>query len=95
MYGYIYITTNLINGHKYIGQHKSSKFDSKYIGSGKRLLYAVFKYGRENFITELVEAFNSAQELNNAEIYYINKYNAVEDPNFYNIARGDKVVTLI
>ena len=35
MYGYIYITTNLINGMKYIGKHKASMFDPAYKGSGK------------------------------------------------------------
>ena len=34
MFGYIYETVNLIDGKKYIGKHKSSKFDSKYLGSG-------------------------------------------------------------
>jgi hypothetical protein len=32
MYGYVYITTNLINNKIYIGQHKSETFDSEYIG---------------------------------------------------------------
>ncbi len=34
MKGYIYETINLINGKKYIGKHKSSKFDNTYFGSG-------------------------------------------------------------
>lgn len=38
MYGYIYKTTNLINGKIYIGQKKSEKFlGINYLGSGKRL----------------------------------------------------------
>lgn len=32
MYGYIYITENLVNHKKYIGQHKSNKFDEYYKG---------------------------------------------------------------
>lgn len=35
MYGYIYITRNLINKKIYIGKHKSEKYDSSYYGSGK------------------------------------------------------------
>ena len=35
MHGYIYKTTNLINGKIYIGQHVSQKFEpTRYIGSG-------------------------------------------------------------
>lgn len=30
MFGYIYETTNLINNKKYIGKHKSNKFDKNY-----------------------------------------------------------------
>lgn len=43
MYGYIYKTTNLINGKIYIGQHKSEEYDSSYYGSGKKILRALKK----------------------------------------------------
>ena len=35
IYGYVYKTTNLINGRVYIGQHKYNGWDKSYIGSGK------------------------------------------------------------
>lgn len=47
-YGYIYKTTNLINGKIYIGQYKSNLFDSQYKGSGVILRKAFAKYGKEN-----------------------------------------------
>lgn len=45
MYGYIYETTNLINGKKYIGKRVKPKFDGNYKGSGKVLKHAIEKYG--------------------------------------------------
>lgn len=90
MYGYIYETTNLINGKKYIGQHKAKFFEpNKYIGSGILLVKAIEKYGKENFSCKLLEECNSREELNIAEKKWIEKYSASEDrENFYNVARG-------
>lgn len=96
MYGYIYITTNLINGKKYIGQHKCSKFDfTTYKGSGKILQQAFNKYGKENFECQLLEEKNNVpticetqEELNESEKYYIKYYNAVSSKQFYNILLG-------
>ncbi len=89
MYGYIYLTENLVNHKKYIGQKKSKVFlDSKYLGSGTHLKNAVKKYGAENFKVTMIDTAESKQELNQKEIYYIAKYNAQTDPNFYNISAG-------
>ena len=88
MYGYIYLTTNLVNGKRYIGRHKSNIFDPTYIGSGIRLGLAINKYGRENFKTEILEECTSETDLNLKEEFYIKKFNAVEDTNFYNIQHG-------
>lgn len=89
MYGIIYITTNLINNKKYIGKHKcdSEEFDG-YLGSGKALKNAIKKYGRKNFIREVLDIANSLGELNNKEIYYIDKYDAMKSEEFYNITNG-------
>lgn len=54
MYGYIYLTTNLINERKYIGQHTSSEFDPNYKGSGKILWQAINKYGWDNFSVRML-----------------------------------------
>ena len=57
MYGYIYKTTNLINGKIYVGQHKCSKnsIDESYIGSGIYLKHAIEYYGKNNFKCEILE----------------------------------------
>ena len=87
-YGYIYLTTNLINNKKYIGQHKSQKFNPNYKGSGIEIVKAFEKYGKENFRVELLEWCDTKEKLNDQEIYYISYYNAINDPNYYNIAKG-------
>lgn len=89
MFGYIYETTNLINGKKYIGQKVSNIFlKEKYLGSGKILKQAILKEGKENFKVRLIEECNSKENLDNREIYWINYYNAVKSKNYYNIAHG-------
>ncbi|MBO7694142.1 MAG: GIY-YIG nuclease family protein [Methanobrevibacter sp.] len=88
MYGYIYITTNTINGMIYIGQHKSESFDKNYYGSGIHLLSAIDKYGKENFKCEIIEECCSKEELDLREIFYINKYNSTDINIGYNISLG-------
>jgi group I intron endonuclease len=89
MFGYIYETTNLINGKKYIGKRQSNIFlGNKYLGSGKILKQAIIKEGEENFSVKLLEKCDSKEDLEFKEKYYISKFNAVKDTNYYNIATG-------
>ena len=88
MYGYIYITTNLINNKKYIGQHKSDVFTEDYKGSGTALWNAIDKYGWENFKVELLEGCDSQDELNEREYYWTQYYDAVNSREFYNLREG-------
>lgn len=90
MYGYIYLTTNLINNKKYIGQHKYSKpeIDKNYLGSGKYICRAIHTYGISNFKCEILECCDTKEELALKEKYYISKFNAVNNINFYNIDDG-------
>lgn len=88
MYGYTYITTNLINGKKYIGQHKAERFDENYKGSGYALQAAIKKYGWENFETKVLNTYDTKEELNQAEIEEIQTRNAVDSEEYYNLANG-------
>lgn len=95
MYGYIYETTNLINGKKYIGKKVSNIFVNSYYGSGILLKKAIRKYGKNNFkVVLLDEAYNNI-ELNEKEKFYINKYNATKSDLYYNIAEGGEGGNLI
>ena len=86
--GVIYLTTNLINGKQYIGQNSTN--DKYYLGGGKLLNLAIKKYGKENFTKEILE-YCTQEQLNEKEIYWIEKFKAVEDPNFYNIIIGGHI----
>jgi group I intron endonuclease len=89
--GYIYRITNKITKQNYIGQtiqdlnerwkqHKSAKSNCRYLKS------AFKKYGLENFDFKLI-CIGFDSDLNNLEIYYINKYNSIV-PNGYNLRLG-------
>lgn len=89
-YGFIYITTNLVNGKKYIGQKKiDNKYKWKsYLGSGLHFKKALEKYGKHNFEREIIAYAKDLKELNELEEYYIKKYDAVNSRNFYNMIHG-------
>ena len=99
--GAIYCYTNLINGHKYIGQtindhrirrnqHKSNYKNPKSSEYNSVIHQAFRKYGYENFKYEvLIDNINTFEELNAFEIYYISLFNC-QIPNGYNIEPGGK-----
>lgn len=85
-FGFIYITTNLVNGMQYIGKH--TKFGDNYLGSGTLLKKAIKELGEENFEREIIAYGYTAEQLNELEKSYIKVSNAAKDPLFYNIAPG-------
>jgi len=87
MYGYIYETTNLINGKKYIGQHRG-EFDLTYIGSGILIYKALKKYGKENFTVKILKIAKNKKELSYLEKNFIEINNAVKSKHYYNIHEG-------
>ena len=95
MKGYIYFIINQENGKRYVGQtirYSDRKSDHKrklnnHTHVNAKLQNAWDKYGENAFIWEKITYDNiSAEELDEYEIYYIKKYNSVEDG--YNIETG-------
>lgn len=86
MYGYIYKTTNKINGKIYIGK-KRGEFTESYKGSGKYLKNAINKYGLDNFSVEVIDYCNNLEEQNEKERYWIKYYRDL-NVSMYNIANG-------
>ena len=90
MYGYIYETTCIPTGKKYIGIHKwsLSTIDPNYLGSGVYLRKAITKYGKENFTCRIIEWCETREQLLAREEYYISKYKAPINEQYYNINDG-------
>ena len=82
---YNYITTNLLNNKQYIGTHSTSNIDDGYLGSGKLMLRAIKKYGKEGFKREVLCKCETIEEAYVNESIFIEKYNTLQ-PNGYNIS---------
>jgi hypothetical protein len=92
-FNYIYITTNIINGKQYIGDHSTNNLDDGYLGSGELIHKAIKKYGKQNFKKEILEQFNTKKEAFDAQEKYINQFNTLQ-PMGYNISpRGGHQVS--
>ena len=85
--GYIYLTTNLVNGKRYVGQHLSDCFDTTYKGSGTYIKRAIDKYGWNNFSCEVICWCSTQTQLNEAEDNYIRLLDTMS-PNGYNLKGG-------
>lgn len=95
LFGYIYLTTNLIDNKKYIGKRTCSADERSkkwrqglYLGSGVILKKALKRYGRKNFSRVILCNCYSLIELNQKEQFFIEQYHALNNPEFYNIAKG-------
>lgn len=92
-YGFIYITTNMINGMRYLGRHKFDKKWKEYLGSGTVFKRAVEKYGKENFVKDIIDIAYSEDELDKKEYEYSVFLNVVESENWYNLVYGGRTMT--
>ena len=83
----IYKITNLLNGKMYIGQHTTSNIDDGYMGSGKIILRALKKYGKDNFRKEWLMFCEDEEELNYMERVYVDQ-TWVDRSDTYNLNLG-------
>jgi hypothetical protein len=85
----LYKTTCQITGKYYCGMHETETLEDGYLGSGKRLLAAVKKYGRENFSREILSIHTTKEELYSAEANLITP-EMLGDPLCLNLVPGGK-----
>jgi hypothetical protein len=88
MYKYIiYQTTCVVNQKFYIGKHKTKRVKDGYIGSGFLLRKAIKKYGKENFVTEILHFCKSDEEMTLLEREIVNE-DLLKNPLCYNLIVG-------
>lgn len=95
---FIYIYTNKINGHQYIGQtnnlqnrfrgHKSDSFNPNSHSYNYPLHNAIRKYGLENFSFEVLESNLTQEQANEREKYWIAEKKSHISYGGYNISFG-------
>lgn len=95
---FIYIYTNKLNGHQYIGQtnnlqkrfngHKSDSYNQNSHSYNYPLHIAIRKYGIENFSFEVIESGLSQEEADEKEKYWIKKKKTHISQGGYNITFG-------
>lgn len=88
---YIYRITNKINGKTYIGQHRYKEengLTDNYLGSGLNIRRAIKKYGKENFVKEvLYSRIQYKETADDVEKFAIKKERALGKAE-YNISDG-------
>lgn len=92
---YLYLTTCIVNGKKYIGQHIThhktvdKMLNDKYLGSGVVLHHAIKKYGKKAFDKDIIAVYNNQSDVDKAEIKYIEDNHVLENKDvWYNRAPG-------
>jgi len=87
MHYLIYKITNTINNMIYVGAHATENINDYYFGSGKYIRRAIKKYGRKNFVKEILFECNSEQEMYLKEAEIVNN-DFVKRKDTYNLTQG-------
>ena len=86
----IYKITNLINNKIYIGITKRNpkiRFNEHFSNKNELLYKAKEKYGKDNFLLEIIESNVSEDMIDEKERYYIQLYKSLV-PDGYNLSQG-------
>ena len=76
----IYRTTHTPSGKMYIG--KDIYNNDSYFGSGAEIKKIIKKEGKVNFTKEILETVPSKELLPEREIYWLEKYDVENNPNY-------------
>lgn len=99
---YVYLIHNIVNNKVYVGKAKDpTKRWQKHlrIAAGKRqkekfyIHRAIAKYGADNFVFSVLQRFNTEQECDLAETYWISYFQSKDNDYGYNLTQGGEGVS--
>jgi hypothetical protein len=93
MYHFLYKTTNTITGKIYIGAHSTANLNDDYFGSGKQIKDAIKKYGKQVFIREILDHFDTRDEAFAQESKIVTE-DFIKESNNYNMCPGGLGATI-
>ncbi len=91
-YGVVYLIVNMINGKMYVGQTTRDVWErfAEHCSNTKSAIgRAIHKYGKENFLVEILVECHAKEQLNTSEMFFVKILNTVA-PKGYNLTTGGK-----
>lgn len=86
-YHFVYKTTCLVNGKRYIGKHSTNNLNDGYLGSGVVLKKAIAKYGVDAFERKILRMCDTLEECMQLEALLVDE-TIIESDEYYNLKCG-------
>ena len=89
-YVFIYVSTDLTNGMRYVVRHKFDDYNrwKTYVGGGTKVKEQLAKNGNDSFTKSIIDFGYSEEELDSKEREYIKFFNAQFSDDYYNFDEG-------
>lgn len=87
IHNYFYKIVSLIDGGYYYGIHSTNNLNDGYFAGGNRITNALKKYGRKNFVREIIADYPTRKEASDHEKSIVTE-ELVADRNCYNLRTG-------